>query len=118
VTCFEVIEHINDQSTFVKNLAKLVSNNGMIVMSTMAKNEFARLTTIYAAEALGLAPKGTHNYDKYINHEDLNQMAKEANLEMIELKYCFYDPLFNHFFYTELFKTNYLVAFRKKLVNE
>lgn len=72
VTSMEVIEHVDNQDEFVKNLAKRVAPSGWLFLSTMAKNNISYYLSIVAAEQiLGLNRQGTHDWEKFINPETL-----------------------------------------------
>lgn len=50
VLCLEVMEHIDNPSDFVKNLANLVKPNGMIIISTINRTVKAYMLAILMAE--------------------------------------------------------------------
>lgn len=86
VCCSEVIEHVNDQSAFLRNCIKLVKPDGMFFLSTIAKTPEAYLSNIVLGEyVLGLLPKGTHEYDLFMSHEDVMASIREK-MELIEAK--------------------------------
>ena len=77
----EVIEHVDNQADFVKSLSKRVKQNGWLFLSTMAKNNISYYLSIVAAEdVLGLNRKGTHDWNKFINPEDLRLMVEDSGL--------------------------------------
>ncbi|CAK7223318.1 Hexaprenyldihydroxybenzoate methyltransferase, mitochondrial [Sporothrix curviconia] len=73
VTIFEVIEHVaTDPAAFVDQCGRLLRPGGWLVMSTMARTWTSWLTTVVAAEdVLGIVPRGTHDWNKYINADEL-----------------------------------------------
>ncbi|CAK7219287.1 Hexaprenyldihydroxybenzoate methyltransferase, mitochondrial [Sporothrix bragantina] len=73
VTLFEVIEHVaTDPAAFVDQCGQLLRPGGWLVMSTMARTWTSWLTTVVAAEdVLGIVPRGTHDWNKYINADEL-----------------------------------------------
>ncbi|KAI9880429.1 MAG: Hexaprenyldihydroxybenzoate methyltransferase, mitochondrial [Pleopsidium flavum] len=72
LTLFEVIEHINSPSPFLTSCLPFVKPGGWIVMSTIARTWTSWLTTKFVAEeVVRLVPKGTHDWSKYINEEEL-----------------------------------------------
>jgi len=60
----EVIEHVNDQKSFIENAVKLVKpETGLFFLSSIAKTPEAYFTNIILGEyILGFLPKGTHEY--------------------------------------------------------
>ena len=72
LSLFEVIEHITHPSEFLDTCIPFVKPGGWIVMSTIARTWVSWLTTKVAAEDLvGIVPRGTHDWKKYINEEEL-----------------------------------------------
>lgn len=73
VTLFEVIEHVaTDPGAFLDRCGRLLKPGGWLIMSTMARTWTSWLTTVVAAEdVLGIVPRGTHDWNKYINADEL-----------------------------------------------
>lgn len=70
IFAFEVIEHIEvveNKAKFIKNLKSLLDKDGILIISTINKNIFAKLFLLdFAENLLGLIPQGTHNYESFI----------------------------------------------------
>lgn len=74
VSLFEVIEHIDEPAKFLDKVRPLVKPGGWLVMSTMARTWTSWFTTnLIAEDVLGIVPKGTHDWNKYINEEELRR---------------------------------------------
>ena len=72
LSLFEVIEHISDPSSFLTSCLPFVKPGGWIVISTIARTWTSWLTTKIVAEDLArIVPRGTHDWQKYINEEEL-----------------------------------------------
>ena len=72
VTLFEVIEHINYPAPFLASCLEFVKPGGWLVLSTIARTWTSWATTkVVAEELLGVVPRGTHDWAKYINEEEL-----------------------------------------------
>ncbi|KAL8752153.1 MAG: hypothetical protein Q9184_005825 [Pyrenodesmia sp. 2 TL-2023] len=72
VSLFEVIEHINTPAPFLKNCLAFIKPGGWLILSTIARTWTSWVTTKVVAEDLvGLVPKGTHDWSKYINEDEL-----------------------------------------------
>ena len=71
LTLFEVIEHITNPSEFLDVCANFVKPGGWIIMSTIARTWMSWLTTkVVAEDIVGIVPRGTHDWEKYINEEE------------------------------------------------
>ena len=85
VCCLEVIEHVADPAAFVKALEARVAPGGLLIMSTPNRTEWSRFLTITLAEGMGKIPRGTHDYDQFIDPEAMKALLAEAGLEMVEV---------------------------------
>jgi ubiquinone biosynthesis O-methyltransferase len=113
VCCSEVIEHVNEQSKFLQDCAKLVKPNGFLFMSTIAKTPEAYLSNIVLGEyVLGLLPKGTHEYEMFISHEQV-QAALRNEMELIEAKgVSVKNPITMEMQEVNYLRANYMMIFR------
>ncbi len=84
VTSLEVIEHVADKATFLRSLSERLAQGGLLVLSTPNRTTASRLLLVGAAEAVGYVPKGTHNWDDFINPEELRELLGEVGLAMGE----------------------------------
>ena len=115
VTCMEMLEHVPDPASTVRACATLVKPGGSVFFSTINRNPKSYLFAVIGAEyVLGLLPKGTHDYQKFIKPSELARYAREAGLESDELLGMSYNP------FTQTYKlgtdtdVNYLMAYRKE----
>ena len=66
-----------------------------------------------AEKVLGLTPEGTHDWEKFIDSEDLQEMVTEAGLWVFNVQGTYYNPLNNEFGKTDWLKNNYMLAAKK-----
>jgi ubiquinone biosynthesis O-methyltransferase len=79
VLSLEVIEHVQNQQEFVANLCHLVKPNGLLFVSTINRTIPSYVGTILVAEYLmGIVPKGTHDYTKYVRPQELSEWIERA----------------------------------------
>ena len=72
VSLFEVIEHINWPAPFLSSCLPFVKPGGWLVLSTIARTWTSWLTTnLMAEEVVRLVPRGTHDWSKYIDEQEL-----------------------------------------------
>ncbi|KAK8141887.1 Hexaprenyldihydroxybenzoate methyltransferase, mitochondrial [Beauveria asiatica] len=72
VSLFEVIEHIDDPGAFLDRVRPFVRPGGWLVMSTIARTWMSWFTTnLVAEDLLRIVPPGTHDWNKYINDDEL-----------------------------------------------
>jgi polyprenyldihydroxybenzoate methyltransferase / 3-demethylubiquinol 3-O-methyltransferase len=81
ITLFEVLEHISSPSAFLQNAAAHLKPGGWLVGSTIARSPVSYLTTKLIAEAplIGVVPAGTHDWNQYINPDELQGWFEKQN---------------------------------------
>jgi 2-polyprenyl-6-hydroxyphenyl methylase/3-demethylubiquinone-9 3-methyltransferase len=114
VTCMELLEHVPDPDSTVAACAALVRPQGWVFFSTINRNARAFLMAIVGAEyVLGLLPRGTHEYARFIRPSELARSARTADLEVDELRGMSYRPLGRTYLLGTDTRVNYLMACRK-----
>lgn len=94
VTCMELLEHVPDPASTVAACAALVKRDGHVFFSTINRNPKSYLFAILGAEyVLGLLPRGTHNYAKFIKPSELASYCRAAGLETQDVTGMSYNPL-------------------------
>src|SRR3546814_10770213 len=58
VTCLEVIEHVADVAAFVRGLADVLADDGLLIVSTPNRTARSRLALITIGEGTGQIPRG------------------------------------------------------------
>jgi 2-polyprenyl-6-hydroxyphenyl methylase/3-demethylubiquinone-9 3-methyltransferase len=92
VTSMEVIEHVADPAAFTKALAARLAPSGLLILSTPNKTALSRLVTIGIAETIGAVPKGTHDFDKFIDPERMKTLLADAGLKCLDLEGIAWSP--------------------------
>lgn len=85
VTLFEVLEHIDPTTssplTFLTNCLRLVKPGGWLIGSTIARSLPSFFVNQVIAEApwpIGVVPRGTHEWSKFVNPEEVRAWAQEG----------------------------------------
>ncbi|MGI4847930.1 MAG: bifunctional 2-polyprenyl-6-hydroxyphenol methylase/3-demethylubiquinol 3-O-methyltransferase UbiG [Janthinobacterium lividum] len=111
VTCMEMLEHVPDPAAIVRACATLVKPGGQVYFSTLNRNLKSYLFAIIGAEyVLGLLPKGTHDYAKFLTPAELSRFIRAAGLDIDGLKGMGYNPLTKHYSLNSNTDVNYMVA--------
>jgi 2-polyprenyl-6-hydroxyphenyl methylase/3-demethylubiquinone-9 3-methyltransferase len=114
VTCMELLEHVPDPASMVAACAALARPGGTVVFSTISRNPKAYLLAIVGAEyVLGLLPKGTHDYAKFLKPSELSALARRAGLQPAGVIGMTYNPFTREFRLEADTGVNYLMAFRR-----
>ena len=94
VTCMELLEHTPDPASIVRACASLVKPGGDVFFSTLNRNLKSYVLAVIGAEyVLGLLPRGTHRYDKFIKPSELGGYCRQSGLEVREIIGMTYNPL-------------------------
>jgi len=116
VTCLEMLEHVPDPAAIVDACAKLTRPGGHLFFSTINRNPKAWLFAIVGAEyVLGLLPRGTHEYEKFIKPSELDAWCRHNALERGECTGMTYNPLTRRYSLQKDVSVNYLAHYRKPL---
>jgi len=110
VTCMELLEHVPQPAGMVAACARLVRAGGQVFFSTINRNAKAYLFAVVGAEyVLGLLPKGTHDYQRFIRPSELARWSRDANLRVEEMIGMTYNPLTQRYSLGADCDVNYLV---------
>ena len=83
VTSFEVIEHVLDRPAFVAGLADALAPGGLLVLSTPNRTPLSRAALIAGGEGLGLIPRGTHDWDRFLTPDELGGLLRTVGLRVV-----------------------------------
>ncbi|TAG50284.1 MAG: bifunctional 2-polyprenyl-6-hydroxyphenol methylase/3-demethylubiquinol 3-O-methyltransferase UbiG [Betaproteobacteria bacterium] len=114
VTCLEMLEHVPDPRSVVAACAALAKPGGWLFFSTISRTPKAYALTVIGAEyVLGLLPKGTHEYAKFLKPSELVGFAEGAGLTLTELKGMDYNPFSHVAKWKSDTTVNYLIVCKK-----
>lgn len=110
VTCMEMLEHVPDPSSIVTACHQLVKPGGPVFFSTINRNYKAYLFAILGAEyILGLLPKGTHNYAKFIRPAELAEWVRAVDGEIKDIIGMSYNPLTKNYSLGKDVSVNFII---------
>jgi 2-polyprenyl-6-hydroxyphenyl methylase/3-demethylubiquinone-9 3-methyltransferase len=94
VTCMELLEHVPNPASVVDACARLVRPGGQVFFSTLNRNPKSYLFAILGAEyVLGMLPKGTHDFARFIRPAELDRWIRAAGLRTTDMTGMTYNPL-------------------------
>ncbi len=112
VTCLEMLEHVPEPAAVVQACARLVRPGGHVFLSTINRTPKAYALAVLGAEyVLGLLPRGTHDYARFLRPSELDAAARAAGLTLQELCGMQYDPLSRRARLGDDVSVNYLAAY-------
>ncbi len=114
VTCLEVLEHVPAPDDLLSSLATLVKPGGDVVVSTLNRTPKAFALAIVGAEyLLGMLPRGTHEYARFIRPSELADWGRHGDLELLDLRGIELNPLRDQWRLGPDVAVNYLAHFRR-----
>lgn len=114
VTCMEMLEHVPDPQSVVRSCARLVRPGGWVFFSTLNRNAKSYMLAIIGAEyVLGMLARGTHEYARFLKPSELGRMAREAALDVKDVRGMSYNPLTRVYALGADTSVNYMIATRR-----
>ncbi len=114
ITCMEMLEHVPDPLLVIQHGTRLLKEGGYLFLSTLNRTPLAYAAAIVGAEyILGLLPRQTHDFDKFIKPSELGQMVLSAGLEIVGMSGLAYNPFTRKTALQDSVAINYLMACRK-----
>lgn len=93
VTCMEMLEHVPNPASVVDACARLVRPGGLVFFSTLNRNPKSYLFAILGAEyILGLLPRGTHDFARFIRPSELGRWIRAASISCTDMTGMTYNP--------------------------
>ena len=114
VTCMEMLEHVPDPVAVVNACARLLRPGGDVFFATLNRNPKSYLLAIIGAEyVMGLLPRGTHDYQKFIRPSELLAMTRQSHLQTMTIQGMHFDLIRHRGWLTNDVSVNYLSHARK-----
>jgi 2-polyprenyl-6-hydroxyphenyl methylase/3-demethylubiquinone-9 3-methyltransferase len=114
IICMEMLEHVPHPESILKSAASLLKPEGFLITSTINRTPISFLKAILGAEyLLGLLPRGTHDYEKFIKPSELASAGRAIGLTPIDSKGFDYHLFKNDFSLTLQPSVNYFLSFKK-----
>jgi 2-polyprenyl-6-hydroxyphenyl methylase/3-demethylubiquinone-9 3-methyltransferase len=118
VTCMEMLEHVPDPASIVMACATLARPGGFAMFSTLSRNPKSYVQAVLGAEyVLGLLPRGTHDWSRFLRPSELARHARNARLDVQQMTGMTYNPLSRTYRLTDDTSVNYLMACRRPIVD-
>jgi ubiquinone biosynthesis O-methyltransferase len=114
VVASEVVEHVSDRASFIRECVSLVRPGGHIFLTTINRTLASNVFAIYGAEYIaGIVPKGTHQHDKFVTPDELTADLIECGCIPQPAQGMIYNPLFNTWSWSSYTSINYAIMAEK-----
>ena len=110
----EIVEHVEDIDFFFKSCSKLLKKNGLMFVATINKTLKSYIFAIIGAEyVLRWLPIGTHEWEKFVNPEDLKKILMKYNLSLNKLEGMNFNIIKDEWSISRDLSVNYIAKFIK-----
>ena len=110
----EIVEHVEDIQFFLESCSKLLRKNGIMFVATINKTLKSYMFAIIGAEyVLRWLPIGTHEWEKFVNPEDLKNILKKNNLTLSRLDGMNFNIIKDEWKISKDLSINYIAKFIK-----
>jgi len=107
----EVVEHVADLNAFVADCCGLLTDKGVMFVSTLNRTPKSFLFAIVGAEyVLRWLPRGTHDWSKFVRPSELAAAARRAGSEIGNLTGVSYNPLRDSWGLSQDLDVNYMAT--------
>ena len=113
----EVVEHVDNLQTFVRQAARHLKPGGLLLVSTINRTPRSFVTAIVGAEyVFRVLPRGTHRWAQFVRPAELAQAAATCGLAQLDLRGMGYLPAVHRAWWTRSVAVNYIASFSKASV--
>ena len=106
----EIIEHVNDVNLYIKSCHKLLKKNGIMFTATLNRSLMSYIKAIIGAEyILRWLPIGTHDWNKFIKPEELENLLSKVNFSTLDIKGFEFKPLSKKWMVSNDLSVNYII---------
>ncbi len=110
----EIVEHVEDIPKFINQSTKFLKNNGLMFIATLNQTLKSYVFAIIGAEyILRWLPIGTHDWNKFVKPEELEQKFTNLNLSIIDVCGLEFNPLMRKWKQSKNLSVNYIITGKK-----
>jgi 2-polyprenyl-6-hydroxyphenyl methylase / 3-demethylubiquinone-9 3-methyltransferase len=110
----EVVEHVADVPSFVRDAAAHLAPGGLLLASTINRTLLSYFAAIVGAEVVfRVLPKGTHQWGQFVRPQELSRAAQACGLQPGATRGMAYLPVLHRAWWTRSQAVNYITSFHK-----
>ena len=107
----EIVEHVNDLDLYLKSCHYLLKKNGLMFTATLNRTLTSYLKAIIGAEyILRWLPIGTHDWNKFIKPEEMQEKLSELNFLTSDIRGLEFNPIFSKWKKSNNLSVNYIIC--------
>ena len=110
----EIVEHVENLDLFLKSAGELLKKNGIMFVATINRTFESYLKAIVGAEyILRWLPVGTHDWQKFLKPEEIEEKFRQINLNKLDLNGLKFNILSNSWSLSSDCSVNYIIVGEK-----
>jgi 2-polyprenyl-6-hydroxyphenyl methylase / 3-demethylubiquinone-9 3-methyltransferase len=107
----EIIEHVDNVNLYIKSCSKLLKKRGLMFTATLNRSFISYVKAIIGAEyILRWLPIGTHDWNKFLKPEELENFLSNEKFSTVDIKGLKFNPFFNKWKKSNDLSVNYIIA--------
>ena len=110
----EIVEHVDNVDLYIKSCQKLLKKNGLMFTATLNRSLISYIKAIIGAEyILRWLPIGTHDWNKFIKPEELENFLVQENFTTLDTTGLKFNPLSGKWKKSSDLSVNYIISSTK-----
>jgi len=110
----EIVEHVEDINLFLKKSSKFLKKNGLMFIATLNQTLKSYVFAIIGAEyILRWLPIGTHDWNKFVKPENLENICNKNSLILKSIDGVKFNPILNKWKLSNDKSVNYITKYKK-----
>ena len=107
----EIIEHVDNVNLYIKSCSKLLKKKGLMFTATLNRSFISYVKAIIGAEyILRWLPIGTHDWNKFLKPEELENFLSNEKFSTVDIKGLKFNPFFNKWKKSNDLSVNYIIT--------
>jgi 2-polyprenyl-6-hydroxyphenyl methylase/3-demethylubiquinone-9 3-methyltransferase len=107
----EVVEHVDNLNLYLSSCSNLLKQNGLMFTATINRTFMSYIKAIVGAEyILRWLPIGTHDWNKFLKPEELEEKLTNLKLEINEIKGLEFNPILKKWKKSDDLSVNYIMT--------
>ena len=107
----EIVEHVNNVNLYIRSCNRLLKKNGLMFTATLNRSFISYIKAIIGAEyILKWLPVGTHDWNKFIKPEELENFLSNEKFSTLDIKGLTFNPFLKKWKKSNDLSVNYIIS--------
>ena len=107
----EIVEHVSDINLYIKSCSRLLKKGGIMFTATLNRSLSSYIKAIIGAEyVLRWLPIGTHDWNKFLKPEELENFLIQERFSTLDIKGLSFNPFTNKWKKSNDLSVNYIIC--------